>query len=141
MAQTFAGARARLRVGGKIVGFTTNVSGGEAVNYEEIHVLGLLETKEHAEVGYTATLNGQFFRLIGRSKKSLGIFPTAQNILTNGELSASIEDLVTRETPHQFIGVKAADADFDLPARGVERETMSFVAIRHIDEFERPLGG
>jgi hypothetical protein len=130
MAEVIAGASVRLRVGPSYVGWAADVSGREAVQYEEIHVLNLLETREHAEVGYVASMNARVFRILGRSLKAAGIYPKLGNVLTNGTLSASIESTVRGQSPYQFIGLKAAEKDFDVNARGIIQENVSFVCTR-----------
>ena len=109
--------------------------------YEPIDVLDLLEVKEFVPVAYRATLSAQIFRVIGKSLKALGIFPTEDNILTSGDLTAAIEDKLTGNTMQLWESVKCSEHAFDVTARGVVSENVSFVAIRVRDEFERPIGG
>jgi hypothetical protein len=106
--------------------------------YNNCDVLDLLEVKEFVPVAYRATLSAQIFRVIGKSLKSLGIFPVEENILTSGDLTATIEDRLTGETMAQFEEVKCSEHSFDLTSRGVVSENCSFICVRLRDEFELP---
>ncbi len=137
----FSGARARFKVDGVVVGFAGGVSGSESIDYEPVDVLDLLEVREFVPVAYRATLNAQIFRVIGKSLKALGIFPTEENILTSGDLTCTIEDRLTGNTMGQFEACKCQEHTFDVTARGIVSENVTFVTIRLRDEFERPIGG
>lgn len=139
--QVFSGARSRFKIDGSVVGFASGVSGSESVDLEPVDVLDLLEVREYVPVAYRATLSAQLFRLIGKSLKQQGVFPTEENILTSGDLTCTIEDKLTGETMAQFEGCKAQEHSFDITARGIVSENVTFVTIRLRDEFERPLNG
>ena len=136
---TFSGARARFKINGNIVGFAGGVSGSESIDYEPVDVIDLLEVREWVPVAYRATLNAQVFRVIGSSLKALGIFPTEENILTSGDLTCTVEDKLSGNTMAQFEGCKAQEHSFDITARGIVSENVTFVTIRLRDEFERPV--
>jgi len=137
----FSGARSRLKIDGTVVGFAGGVSGSESIDYEPVDVLDLLEVREFVPVAYRCTLNAQVFRVIGSSLKALGIFPTEENILTSGDLTCSVEDRLTGETMAQFESCKCQEHTFDITARGIVSENVTFVTIRLRDEFEHPAGG
>ena len=137
----FSGARARFKIDGNIVGFAGGVNGSESIDYEPVDVLDLLEVREFVPVAYRATLSAQIFRVIGQSVKALGIFPTEENILTSGDLTCAVEDVLTGNTMAQFEACKAQEHSFDITARGIVSENVTFVTIRLRDEFERPIGG
>lgn len=96
--------------------------------------MDLIEVLEHVPVGYRVNLNANIFRVVGASLKNLGIFPQNSNILTSGALTASIEDTQTGRNAYAVQGVKAATKTFDLSARALVTENLSFVAIRMLDE-------
>lgn len=135
---TFSGARARFKVNGNIVGFAGGVSGSEAIDYEPVDVLDLLEVREFVPVAYRATLSAQIFRVIGQSLKEQGIFPQEANILTSGDLTCVIEDSITGNIAGQFEACKASEHAFDVTARGIVSENVNFVTIRLKDEFDIP---
>ena len=138
-ANVFSGARARLKVDGNIVGFAGGVSGSESIDYEPVDVIDLLEVREFVPVAYRATLSAQIFRVIGASLKAVGIFPVEENILTSGDLTMTIEDRLTGNTMSQFESCKSSEHSFDISARGIVSENVSFVTIRLRDEFENPV--
>ena len=140
---TLSGSRTGFFIGGVAVGYAAGVSGGEQVNFEEIEVLDLLETREFVPVAYKCSLSAQIFRLIGKSLKALSIFPATPGgdkddlaILTSGDLEATLVDKVSGLTYGKFIGVKCSGHDFDVSSRGVVSDNVSFVCIRLKDEFE-----
>lgn len=135
---TFSGARAVFLIGGAPVAFASGVSGEEMIDYEPIDVLALLEVREHVPVAYRTSMNAQIFRVVGQSLKKLGILPRQADIITSGDLEAAIQDTVTGQTIALFQGVRCSGHSFDITARGVVLENVSFVAIRVIDEFELP---
>jgi hypothetical protein len=137
----FSGARARFKINGNVVGFGAGVSGSESIDYEPVDVLDLLEVREFVPVAYRATLSAQIFRVIGSSLKALGIFPTEENILTSGDLTATVEDILTGNTMASFQACKCQEHTFDITARGIVSENVNFVTIRLRDEFDIPLGG
>lgn len=141
MSHVFTGARARFKVDGIIVGFAGGVSGSESIDYEPVDVLDMLEVREFVPVAYRATLNATVFRVIGASLKAAGIFPTLENILTTGDLTCTVEDKVTGNTMAQFEKCKAQEHSFDVTARGLTSENVTFVTVKLRDEFERPIGG
>ena len=141
----FSGARARFLINGQVVGFCAGVSGEESVDYEPIHTLDFLEIREFVPVGYRAALNAGFFRVFDQPLKSFGeeklsIYPKFDNILTTGEMQASIDmnsdGKGNYKTIALFTQVKAASKTFEVNARGVVAENVSFVAVRQMDESE-----
>jgi len=139
--QTFSGPRARFKINQVPVGFAGGVNGSESIDYEPVDVLEELEVKEFVPVAYRCTLSAQIFRLIGKSLKALSIFPTKENILTSGDLTCTLEDVITGNTAAQFEQCKCQEHSFDVTARGIVSENVTFVTIRLRDEFERPIGG
>lgn len=137
----FSGTRAIFKIEGAVVGFAGGVSGTESIDYEPVDTLDLLEVKEFVPVAYRATLTAQIFRVIGKSLKAIGIFPTEENILTSGDLDATITDRIGGETMAQFQQCKCQEHSFDVTARGIVSENVNFVTIRVRDESENPAGG
>lgn len=136
--QVFSGPRARFKVNGNVVAYAGGVSGEETIDYEPVDVIDLLEIKEHVPVAYRCSLNAQIFRVIGKSLKQRGIFPTPDKIINSESMSAAIEDAegVPSQIIAQFTGVRTAGHTFDVTARGLVSENVSFVAIRVSDESE-----
>ena len=139
---TFSGSRAVFFVGDTPVAFAGGVSGEEMIDYEPVDVLNLLEVKEHVPVAYRTSLNSQIFRLVGKSLKQRGILPAQADILSSGALNAAIRDSEGKadkdatETIQLFEGVRCSGHSWDVTARGIVQENVTFVAIRVKDEFD-----
>lgn len=136
--KTFSGARAVFLINSVPVAFAGGVSGEEMIDYEPVDVLALLEVREFVPVAYRTSLNAQVFRVVGDSLKKLGILPRQEEIITSGDLEAAIQDIVTRQTIALFQGVRCAGHSWDVTARGIVQENVTFVSIRVLDEFENP---
>ena len=134
--QVFSGARARFKFDDVTVGYASGVSGEETIDYEPVEVLDLLEVREHVPVAYRTTLSAQIFRVFGDSLKNQGIFPRTQDIITLNAMSAAIEDKINSDTLALFTGVRTSGHTFDVTARGIVSENVTFVAIKVQDESE-----
>ncbi len=138
------GARARFLINGEKVGYARSVTITEEIEYQPVETLDNIEVEEHVPVAYRVTMNASQFRIVGETIKSKGWFPATgsntethlQNILTNGELSATLEDVKTGQIVASLEQVKAASHNYTIDARGIVAEDMTFVAIRHKDESE-----
>lgn len=133
---TFSGARAIFLINSVPVAFAGGVSGEEMIDYEPVDVLGMLEVKEFVPVAYRASLNAQIFRAVGGSLKAAGIMPRLENIIQSDDLTAAIQDTVTRETIALFSGVRTSGASWDITSRGIVSQNVTFVAIKVLDESE-----
>ena len=138
--QVFSGPRALFHVNETPIGYASNVSGEETVDYEPVEVLDLLEVREHVPVAYRTSLNAAIFRVIGSSIKAMGMFPSIQDLITSDAMSASIENAVAvngeRGSTAQFSGVRCAGHTWDVTARGLTSDNVTFVAIKVLDESE-----
>ncbi len=140
----FTGARARFSVQGKKVGWATNVSGSEEIQYDEAEVLDNIQVQEHVPVRYRVTLSMSQIRIVGKTLKSEGFFPKIganaeehlRNILTNGDLVATVEDNETGTLIATYEQVKVASHNWTINATGIVGEDVTFVAIRSKDESE-----
>lgn len=137
--ETFSGARAIFFVNANPVGFAGGMSGEETIDYEPVDVLNLLEVKEFVPVAYRTTLNAQVFRVIENSLKKQGIMPLQEEIITTDDLTASVQDDITKQTMALFQNVRCSGHTWDITARGIVQENVTFVAIRVKDEFDNPV--
>ena len=143
--RVLTGARARFYLNGKQVGYATNVSLGEGITYEPIKVLGNIEVEEHVPTDYEVQrFTTSMFRIVGETVKSVGWFPKIggssdehlENILTSGDLTATIEDIKNQQNIATVEQVKVASHNYTIDARGVVGEEVEFVAVRVRDESE-----
>lgn len=142
MAEILTGARARFSLNGVKVGFATGVSVRETINYEAIETLDNVQVDSHEPVGYIVAMTADKVRIIGDTIKSRNWFPKQGtdpaahllNILTTGELTATIEDTITNTTAMHVEGVKISERNVQINARGVVGTNVSMVAKRARDE-------
>jgi len=140
----FTGARARFSLNGVKVGYARNVNISEENGYEPIEVLDNIEVEEFAPVSYRVTFTASMFRIVGETIKSNGWFPSngknttehLANILTQGDLKATIEDSKTKKIIATVEQVKIASHNWTVDARSVVGEDVTFVCIRVHDESE-----
>lgn len=134
--ETFSGARALFTISNIPIGYSKSFSGSQAVNYDQRHVLGLLQVSENVPVSYAASCTATFFRVVGKDVHQQGISPTLENVLTAGDLMVAVTDNITNQNPYTFTGVRAADQSFSVDAGSLVNETQNFVAIRCFLESE-----
>lgn len=134
-----SGARARLSIEGVPVMYTLNANYGEEIQHEPIEPLDQFDVAEHVPVAYRVTFTAQVVRIITNSLKlrdGVRIFPTLEQILDAGEMTATIEDRVTGSVAANIERVKATRYNIAVGARGIVLTDVEFVAIRIRDESE-----
>jgi len=134
-----SGARARLLIDNVKVMYATNVTYGEEVQHDPVEVLDQLEVAEHVPVAYRVNFSAQVVRVITESVKlrdGVRIFPRLEDILTSGEMTASIEDKLTGALVANIERVKATSYRINISPRGIVLTDVEFVAIRIRDESE-----
>ena len=151
--QIITGARAKLSIDNKPVGFATDVSCSEDISYEPIRVLDNMYTVEFVPVGYDMSFSAGRVRLFGDSLKAtaavaptsgLGILPKhgansgefLTNLLTKGDMSAVIEDTYNGVAFVRIEGVQVTRHNWTVTARGVVGEDIEFVGKKMFDESE-----
>lgn len=143
-AEVLTGCRARFSLSGVKVGFATGVSVREVITYEPIKVLDNIQVESHEPVDYDVSMTADMVRIVGDSIKEAGWFPSQgqspaeflSNILTTGELTATIEDSKTGDIVATVEGVKISERNMNVTARGVVGQNVSMVAKRARDEFD-----
>ncbi len=140
----FTGARARFSIDGVKVGFARNVTVREEIQLDPVEVLDNIEVEEYVPVAYRVTFSASIFRIIGDTIKSRDWFPLTganteehlTNILTSGEMTATVEDTRTGDIFATLEQVRIQSHNWTIDARGVVGEDIEFVAIRLRDESE-----
>ncbi len=136
---TLTGARARLLMDGTKVALATNVSYSEEIEHQPIDPLDQFETAEHVPVAYRVTFSAQMVRIITNTIKNrdgIVIFPSLENILTQGELTGTVEDRQTGSIVANIQRVKATRYTNNIGARGIVLTDVEFVAISIRNESE-----
>lgn len=127
MSDVIVGARCRFALDGKVMGYASNVSGGHAIEWTPLDVLGILKKAEFVATGYTANFAASLFRIIGRSIKSEGFMPRYKDILGSGSLTAVVEDILTGKVVAKALGIRVSEERFDLQARSPVTSNVTFV--------------
>lgn len=147
------GARAKLSINQRPVGFATDVSCAEDISYEPIRVLDDIYTVEFVPVGYDMSFSAGRVRLFGDSLRStgtaastsgLGVLPKhGQNsgsfltaLLEKGDMIATIEDTYNGSVFTRIEGVQVTRHNWTVTARGVVGEDIEFVGKKMFDETE-----
>jgi len=143
------GARARFSINGVKVGYATNVSFSEEVEFQPVEVLDNIEVEEHVPIAYRVTLTASEMRIVGKTIKSDGYFPQSgssteehlQNVLIMKDLTCTIEDskIGASGKPTTIMvmeQVKIQSQNVTVNARGVVGSDVSFVGVRIRDESE-----
>lgn len=142
--KTITGARARFTIGGKKVGWATDVSLTEAVDYQEAIVLDDIEVAEHVPQLYRVRLSFGTLKLVGMSLKRLGLFPKGgaasgarlRNIINTAEMSAVIADSQSGEILEQVQGVKISERTLSISAGNIAGINITAVARSTMDQSE-----
>jgi hypothetical protein len=144
MAEILTGARARFSLDGVKVGFATGVTLREMITYEPVKVLDNIQVEEHVPTDYDVSMTADMIRIVGDTIKSRGWFPSQgssptqhlSNMITTGELVATLEDNQTNQIIANVEGVKISERNLTITARGVIGTNVTMVAKRARDEFD-----
>ena len=142
--RVLTGCRARFMVEGKKVGYATNVSFSEEVQYDPLEVLDNVEVEEFVPTAYRCTFTATLVRIVGETIKSEGWFPKSgsttedhlRNILLQGDMSAVIEDTSTGKKICTVEQLKMQSRNSTINARGMVAKDCTFVCVRCKDESE-----
>jgi hypothetical protein len=142
--RVFTGARARLSVEGRVLGYARNISGREGVTFERVKGLGNIRTLEFAPTSYDTDFSLGWTRLVGETLKQFGFVAKAgqnaeehlRNILAAMELTVSIEDVITKTVTKTIEQCVCGDISFSIDAVGVVMENTSWMGIVSRDESE-----
>jgi len=135
----FTGARARLSFDGVKLALCMNVNYGEEIQHDPVEPLDQFDVAEHVPVAYRVSFGAQMVRIITNTIKNrdgVVIFPTLENILTRGEMTATVEDPTTGTIVANIQRVKATRYQNNIGARGIVLKDCDFVATRIRNESE-----
>jgi len=138
-------------INGNYVGYATNCSGSEEIQYEAVEVLDHMQVIEHVPVGYRVSFVASRVRLIGANaglngslRGQMNAFPKLgaddEELLTRtldlDDLVCTIEDSRSNLKFMQLEQVKIASRSWSISPRGIVGEDITFVAVRALDEAE-----
>lgn len=128
------GVRTIFRLNGVKIAYASNASWEENVKLDPVDVLDELATKEHAETGYSVSLQCESFRVADQSVKQLGIMSRFSQILQQGVITCEVVDRITGAVMLLMTGVKIQGRSTRVDARGIMTESWSFVGRKSEDE-------
>ncbi len=140
----FSGARARMLIDGVPFGFAINVAGSEEIQYDPVEVLDNIEVQEHVPIAYRVTLSASKVWVINETLKQAGFFPKGgaspterlRNILNQRDLTVLIEDSQRNEFFYVYEQVRIATHNWQIAARAIVNQDVTFVAVRAKDVSE-----
>jgi hypothetical protein len=132
--KVFHGARGYLVIGGKTVGYVSNVNGTENLEHQPLDVLDNLETEEFVPVAYTVNFTCGLVKVVGRSLKAAGIQIPLSQVLSFGGLTVEIKDRPEDKAVYTIEEAKATSKNFGAAKRQLTVENLQFVAKRMRDE-------
>lgn len=140
-----SGARCVALFNEAVIGFASGVNITEEIMYENVDTLDHLETREQVPTGYRTTLSCSIFRTVSQaastdadpgSLKEQNIFPKFNQILRLIGVTFAVQDRITNKTVMFLKDVKAASQNFNVTARGIIGQNVTFVCTRAMDESE-----
>jgi hypothetical protein len=151
----FSGARARFSIAGKAIGYATNCTGSEEIQYEPVEVLDHIQVAEFVPVGYRVTFSASRVRLMGTqagidSLRGLGVFPNLGsddssflenilNLIQAGDMNCQIEDSNPQGAAKIFMQLEQvviASHNWAITPRGIVGEDINFLGVRMKDDNE-----
>jgi len=136
VAKTIHGARVRVKINGKSVGFFNSVTWGLNNDVQPLYILGRFSPAELVVTGQEAiSLTATGFRIIDLGPHVVCGLPHLQDLLQDGGLvSLSVEDRITGKNIALVEDAKTAGYNTSVNARGVEELTVNWIGSRLSDE-------
>lgn len=134
-----SGARTRFSLNGVKVVLAMNCAYGERNEHATVKPLDQFEAAENVPIDYDMSLTAQVARVIGNSVKNrdgVVIFPRLANILSQGEMTATVEDPTTGIVLAHIQRVKCTSYQIQVGSRGIVLTDLEFVGIKILDESE-----
>jgi hypothetical protein len=134
-AQTFHGARAKIRIGGNLVGIFNSCSYGLAYDIQPIYTLGRFSPAELVPTGQEAiSCSCTGFRIVDKGPHVVAGLPFLQDLLNSEDTVITLEDRQTGKNIAVIEGIRAQSYQTAVNARGVQEITVSFIGLRISDE-------
>jgi hypothetical protein len=134
--KVMTGARAILRINGKVVAFATNVGYREIIPHGAVNVLGRYSAARHEPLGYDVTVNCGSMRFTAAggkgnapNAKNGGIFARVQDIISKDELQIEVLDRATDEVILLVARARMTERSGNVGARDMLAENWSFVGV------------
>lgn len=139
-----SGARGKIAIDGKTVGFATSVNWREQIDYRPVRVLDELEVVSHEPVGYTVSVTLGTLTLVAENMKTKGWMPTGgaargerlRNILDLPDLTMTVIDGKTLLPIAVIIGLRIASQNITMDAGNISGTNVECVAREVADATE-----
>lgn len=134
--KVITGARSKLLIEGKPIGWATDITVTEGIDYGESIVLGSIEVQEHVPNIYRVRLQFGTLTISGKSLKQQNIFPKCgttesdrlRNIINTGEMVVAVLDDHTNAIMHVVTGVKLSEQTITIQAGNISGTSVTAVA-------------
>lgn len=131
-----SGARAKLLINGKEVGYATGVNASEDITNVRVNVLGEIDSEEIVPTSRTVSVNCNFVRILDKSLQEQGAWVEGRTtqVLTFPEISIVILDRVTSNKIWSIEGARCQTRNWSVDSGGIMSTNVSFEALRMGDE-------
>ena len=141
MAETkraIAGARARLLVNGKEVGWATGVGCQETITVVAVDVLGNVDAEELEPVHRAVTFTADFVRIKKSDLMAMGLWPrgTTPQVVDFPPLTIEVYDGIADAPIYKVEGAKPQSRNWRVDRGGLMTINASFMALRLYDEID-----
>lgn len=134
--KVMTGARAILRINGKVVAFATNVGYRIAIPHGAVNVLGRYSVARHEPLGLDVTVTCGTMRFTGAggtgnspATANNGIFPRVQDIISKDELQIEVLDRATDEVILLVNRARMTERSGTMGSRDMLSEAWNFVGV------------
>ena len=131
-----SGARARLLIDGREVGYATGVNASEDITNVRVNVLGEIDSQEIVPTSRTVSVNCNFVRILNSSLGDQGAWVEGDTdaVLQFPDLTIQILDRVSGSNIWAIKGARCQTRNWTVDSGGIMSTNVSFEAIGMEDE-------
>ena len=138
MGNIITGARVRLEIEGKPVGFATGFTIEENVEYGSVEVLDEIKVHEHVALAYRVNASATKVRVFTKTAKHYGFGFNLAELKAGGvPLTGAVIDSVTGKSIGKITGLKPEGRTQRIDARAITMVDVRFNAILFEDETQQ----
>lgn len=124
-----SGARARLLIDNKKIGYVTGLDVNQEVQLEAVRPIDTIAVEEFVAVGYEVNWNAEFVRVVKEDAHGRMWFQSFDELVEGGrEMTMQVLDKVEDTVTHSLEGVKVATHNFRVAGRTLASRQVSGVA-------------
>lgn len=139
----FTGARARLSINNKFIGYATGCDGNEQILRQALRVLGSIYVAEHVPTGFDMAFSNSMARLVGKTLKSDGLWPkhkpSSEEFLREilaFDMGATIEDPVSGTVLYRIQRLAPLTMGWSVTESGLSVKRCTWAAQKQLEESE-----